>query len=76
MITVTEIGVRSVYISRRSHQHPSGSKAKSIQMRFSKRQKRKDFAGGVYCSLLRQREALADAFPFKIFSKQHRKKME
>lgn len=73
MITVTETGVRSVYISRRSHKCQSGSKAESIRMRFSKGQKRQDFAGGVYCSLLRQREALADAFLFKIFSKQHRK---
>lgn len=36
-------------------------------MRFSKGQNRKDFAGSVYSSLLRQSEALADAFLVKIF---------
>lgn len=67
MITVTAVGVRSAYTSIRSHKHQSGSKAESIWMRFSKGQNRKDSAGSVYCSLLRQSEALASAFLVKIF---------
>lgn len=67
MITVPAVGVRSAYTSIRSHKHQSGSKAESIWMRFSKGQNRKDFAGSVYSSLLRQSEALADAFLVKIF---------
>ena len=67
MITVTAVGVRSAYTSIRSHKHQSGSKAESIWMRFSKGQNRKDSAGSVYCSILRQSEALAGAFLVKIF---------
>ena len=51
--------VLGVYTSIRSHKHQNGSKAESIWMRFSKGQNRKDFAGVVYYSLLRQSEALA-----------------
>lgn len=76
MITVTEISVRSIYTSIRSHKCQSRSKAKNIWMRFSKGQNRKDYAGSVYCSLLRQSEVLADAFPFKIFLNWHRKNMK
>ena len=59
--------VLGVYTSIRSHKHQNGSKAESIWMRFSKGQNRKDFAGVVYYSLLRQSEALAGTFLFKIF---------
>lgn len=64
---VTEMSVRSVYTSIRSHKFQSRSKAESIWMRFSKGRNRKDFAGSVHRRVLRQSEALADASPFKIF---------
>lgn len=67
MFAVTEMSVRSVYTSIRSHKCQSRSKAESIWMRFLKGRNRKDFAGSVHCSVLRQSEALADAFPFKVF---------
>lgn len=69
MITVTAMSVGSVCTSIRSHKCQSRSKTESIWMRFSKGRNRKDFAGSVlvHCRVLRQREALADSFPFKIF---------